>query len=172
MWWLRAVAVWAAAFFFYIATFVCILALPNSRSSRDVAIYRWWRSCLSMRQPSCRWGSPRASIALLFCKFAIMCVSPGHGFGADARGGVILPRGRRGREVRAPGRIAWTGRQNPTCGACKTAETSAITPGRWWFNFHAVIAHNAVLLNPQHSSTHSANRCALAAALRGLNSRV
>ena len=57
-------------------------------------------------------------------------------------------------------------------GACKTAETSAITTGRWWFNFHAVVAHNAVLLNPQHSSTHSANRCALAAALRGLNSRV
>ena len=53
-------------------------------------------------------------------------------------------------------------------GACKTAETSAITPGRWWFNFHAVVALKAVLLNPQHSSTHSANRCALAAALRDL----
>ena len=40
--------------------------------------------------------------------------------------------------------------------------------GRCCFNFHAVAAHNAVLGNPQDSSTHSPNRCALAAALRDL----
>ena len=170
MWWLRAGAVWAAAFFFLGG---CYIMCTCPMSSRDVAIYRWWRSCLSMRQPSCRWGSPRASIALLFCKFAIMCVSgPGQGFGADARGGVILPRGHQGREVRAPGRIAWTDRQNPTLRA--RARPLSLAPCAWplLFQNHAAVAHHEVLPNPQHSSTHSANRCALAAALRGLNSPV
>ena len=101
---------------------MCILALPHSRSSRDVAIYRRWRSCLSMRLPSCRWGSPRAYCSPFYLP---SCISAKKGSGRTPRRSnppPVAPGGNRADErcVRFAGLL---GLAYTSSSACKTAET-------------------------------------------------